>query len=97
MTFIFILDERRNGVFFLFQELQHRLDRRGYLSQAGIVLAGIIFIALGAPPRRGIAAVALFDCGVILVAVFLFCPEIIYHVLRLYGRKGSVFKVTGPK
>ena len=67
-------------------KLQHRLDRRGYLLQAGIILAGIVLIAIGAPPRRGAAAVALFDCGVILVTAFLLCPEIIYRLLRLYDR-----------
>lgn len=66
--------------------LQHRLDRRGYLLQAAIILAGSIFIAVAFPRLPETPAVALFDSGVILVTLFLLCPEIIYQLLRLYDR-----------
>ena len=68
-------------------KLQHRLDRRGYLLQGGIILAGCIFIAVAFPHLPEKPAVALFDSGIILVTLFLLCPEIIYQLLRLYDRR----------
>lgn len=70
-------------------KVQHRLDRRGYLVQAALIITGIVLIIMGAPPRTSATAVGLFDCGVVLVGVFLLFPEILYWLLLFYDRRSS--------
>ena len=68
-------------------KLQHRLSPRGYFIQFGLVLLGVIFLAIGFPPKPGLVAVIFFDVGVILMAVFILFPDVVYYSLRWYGRR----------
>jgi hypothetical protein len=74
------------GLRFLWKS-QHRLDRRGYLVLASLILIGVIFVIIGFPPRPGLVAVILFDSGVILIGALLLFPDIVYYSLRFYDRR----------
>jgi hypothetical protein len=66
--------------------LQHRLDWRGYLLQAGAFLMALAAAITGyyLPSPIG---VILFDSGVILMAVFLSVPNVVYYGLRFYDHR----------
>jgi hypothetical protein len=74
-------------------KLQHPLDVRGYLLQAGAFLTALLATLVGyyAPYSAG---VVLFDAGVILMGAFLLVPDIIYYSLRSYDRRRA--RTRGP-
>lgn len=73
------------GLLFLWRS-QHRLDRRGYLLQAGVVTIGIMLMVLGFYLPRGTPAVTTFLVGGSLAGLFFFFPDIVYYLLRRYDR-----------
>jgi hypothetical protein len=69
-------------------KLQHPLDLRGYLLQAGAFLTALTATILGYY-IPGFAGVVLFDAGVISMGLFLLVPDIVYYSLRSYGSRRS--------
>lgn len=70
--------------------LQHPLDLRGYVLQAGLFLLGLAIALVGFYMLARLIRVILFDCGIVLMGVFLLLPDLVYQLLRLYDeRRGS--------
>jgi hypothetical protein len=72
-------------------KLQHRLDLRGYLLQAGAFLFALV-ATLAGYYLPGPIGVVLFDSGVILMFLFLSAPDVIYYGLRFYDHRWGAQK-----
>jgi hypothetical protein len=68
-------------------KLQHSLDLRGYLLQAGLFLLGLVMALVGFYMPAGLTRAIVFDCGILSMAVFLLLPEAIYRLMRFYDRQ----------
>jgi hypothetical protein len=74
------------GLRFLWKS-QHRLDLRGYLVQAGMVIVGLILMILAFYVPRGTAALTVAIGGGALLGGFFLFPDIVYYLLRFYDRR----------